>query len=618
MNTVKENNLQFFRNKAIEIIKKESRFLKNNEQFKKDNAMIRKTKRFLNDKGVEVCPSDKTNRFVVTNSASLLERTESILTDTSNYQKVDSNTIQKIENQANAIIRKTCSQTYSKSDFEKLLATGSQPATFYVTVKDHKSTNDNNEYPLRPIASSIDTPTCKIDWLVTKILSQLIQFVHTNVKNSKSVIDDLKSIEFNQNCPSTFISLDVNNLYPSIPIKHGIEIVSNFLTQHWNDINTFSLSHDNVLNCLKFVSYNHYIKYNSITYRQIRGCPMGARFSPPFAIIYLYHIEQAALEILATDHQVTPQYHATYIDDIILGPFNEGNPQIIDTISNVFNSISEDIKFTVEVPREDYLNFLDVSIALQDNRLRYKWYVKNMHSGISLNKDSWVPKHVKTNYVRNSKKYVVEKCSDQETRNEALCSLNRRFKQNGFTNRDISCKPNNRNEVKGNYLPFKINFISDSCNRKLNKLIKQCNLPVKLVSKPGPTLANILKNKMKSPKHTDCRLCNLLPNNLSCNDRFVVYKFTCNLCNEMYIGQTNRPFFKRFNEHKRDMVNKNKRNALYEHAIKVHSFNDMTISHFDVDVIDKNQNAVDCRLTEARLIKTLKPTINRKNELPNF
>ena len=40
MNTEKENYLQFFRNKALEIIKKESRFLKNNERFKKDNAMI--------------------------------------------------------------------------------------------------------------------------------------------------------------------------------------------------------------------------------------------------------------------------------------------------------------------------------------------------------------------------------------------------------------------------------------------------------------------------------------------------------------------------------------------------------------------------------------------------
>ena len=66
------------------------------------------------------------------------------------------------------------------------------------------------------------------------------------------------------------------------------------------------------------------------------------------------------------------------------------------------------------------------------------------------------------------------------------------------------------------------------------------------------------------------------------------------------------------------MVNKNKRNALYEHAIKMHNFNEMTISHFDVNIIDKSQNSVDCRLTEARLIKTLRPTINRKNELPCF
>ena len=66
------------------------------------------------------------------------------------------------------------------------------------------------------------------------------------------------------------------------------------------------------------------------------------------------------------------------------------------------------------------------------------------------------------------------------------------------------------------------------------------------------------------------------------------------------------------------MANKNIRNALYEHAIKTHNLENMTISHFDVDIIEQSQNAVDCRLAEARLIKTLRPSLNRKNELPNF
>ena len=167
-------------------------------------------------------------------------------------------------------------------------------------------------------------------------------------------------------------------------------------------------------------------------------------------------------------------------------------------------------------------------------------------------------------------------------------------------------------------IPCKINFVSDSCKCKLNKLIKQCELPIKLVNKLGPTLKTVINKKQNKPKHHNCDLCKLLPKNHSCLDRFVVYKFTCNLCNGLYIGQTNRPFHKRYSEHKRDLSNKNTRNALYEHGTKTHDFPDIGIHHFDIDFIDKSSNAVDCRLAEAHFIKTLKPAINRKHELPNF
>ena len=159
--------------------------------------------------------------------------------------------------------------------------------------------------------------------------------------------------------------------------------------------------------------------------------------------------------------------------------------------------MSSDIKFIVETPRENFLNFLDVSIGLNNNQLEYKWYTKDMHSGISLNKQSWLPHHIKTNYITNSKKTVTERCSDQNYHTEAIAKLHRRFKNNGFTNRDIAVRPKNKNRSNDNHVTFKINFVSDTCNRKLNKLIKECDLPIKLVNKPGPTLAKILNNKNK-------------------------------------------------------------------------------------------------------------------------
>ena len=235
--------------------------------------------------------------------------------------------------------------------------------------------------------------------------------------------------------------------------------------------------------------------------------------------------------------------------------------------------------------------------------------------------NSWVPHHVKSNYIKNSHKTVLDKCSDQIKTKESMVILNKRFKLNGFTNQDtsVNTKTKINNYINKNYMPFKINYISDVCNRKLNKLIKQCDLPIKLVSNPGKNLVNILTNKNRnSKKHNDCELCTRLPNNIYCNDRFLVYKFSCNLCKEIYIGQTNRPFVKRFNEHRRDLINKNIKNALYEHVIKTHNLEDITIALFKIDILEINKNAIDCRLAEARLIKALKPTINRKNELPDF
>ena len=73
-----------------------------------------------------------------------------------------------------------------------------------------------------------------------------------------------------------------------------------------------------------------------------------------------------------------------------------------------------------------------------------------MHSGISLNKQSWLPHHIKTNYINNSKKAVAERCFDQNYQTEAMAKLHRRFKNNGFKNRDIVVRPKNNNRSNNN------------------------------------------------------------------------------------------------------------------------------------------------------------------------
>ena len=90
---------------------------------------------------------------------------------------------------------------------------------------------------------------------------------------------------------------------------------------------------------------------------------------------------------------------------------------------------------TLEVPEIGKpLNFSDLSIYVDQTGISYTWYSKDCHSQNTLKPDSWVPKHVKINFLSNSVREVAKKCSNKEMKDRALNKLNERFKVNGYKN----------------------------------------------------------------------------------------------------------------------------------------------------------------------------------------
>ena len=120
-----------------------------------------------------------------------------------------------------------------------------------------------------------------------------------------------------------------------------------------------------------------------------------------------------------------------YIDDVILGPVKRS--PMIGKILQIFNSVNEDIKFTLESPDVGKpLNFLDISIKIINFGIEYSWFTKPSHSNNSLRQDSWVPQHVKTNYVKNAIANVNQRCSKETLQHKCLQKLNERFHKNVF------------------------------------------------------------------------------------------------------------------------------------------------------------------------------------------
>ena len=161
---------------------------------------------------------------------------------------------------------------------------------------------------------------------------------------------------------------------------------------------------------------------------------------------------------------------------------------------------------------------------------------------------------------------------------------------------------------------LQLDFINDSCNRKINKIIDKYDFEIKLASKPAKQLKHCFNKRPPCQKHDNCEVCLSLPDTICCDDKFLVYKFTCKYCQNFYIGETCRPFQMLYLEHKKSLNSKNNISALTEHATRSHSDVGVTIADFDLDIVKKCNSPLDTRLSEAIAIDRLRPQLNRRHE----
>ena len=168
---------------------------------------------------------------------------------------------------------------------------------------------------------------------------------------------------------------------------------------------------------------------------------MGTHFAPPFAVIFMDYIENIALSTLEAKN-IKPFFYKRYIDDILLGPFPK-RMDVFDEILEAFNQVHEKIKFTIEIPSKA-LNFLDMSLWIEDNVVRYKYYSKEIRSDNCLNKSSWVPCQIKKNFVNNYINTAKKRCSSDLDKKEAEGKIKLRLKKNGYTDNDFNRYCNTR------------------------------------------------------------------------------------------------------------------------------------------------------------------------------
>jgi len=325
---------------------------------------------------------------------------------------------------------------------------------------------------------------------------------------------------------------------------------------------------------------------------------MGSPLSPVVADLVMQRLECTVISSL----NIRPTFYYRYVDDIIL----LAPPHYLSVLLDTFNSFHPRLSFTMEVGG-DILNFLDLTLIRENDRLISNWYTKPTFSGRFLNFFSQHPlAHKKGTIISLIDRVLL--LSHPMFHNENLDFVVKVLLENGYPlhlifstiRRRLYYRLNHGSEGhrkdEPNTIPFfTIPFVSSIAGKFLKyfKNISFVNLAF--------TCCNKLNNFIRVHKDN-------LP---SLSRPNVVYKIDCSNCEASYVGQTKRTLCTRVSEHRGHIRrNSTQPSVITDHRIVTnHDFN-----WTDVKVLDVEKNYKKRLISEMIHIKLQKHGLNSQND----
>ena len=215
---------------------------------------------------------------------------------------------------------------------------------FYGIPKLHKP----GDWKLRPIVPSFSWVTHQLSVWVSSTLNAVVKDLSTCVTSTISLVRSIESKRFPSDCEIG--TVDVTALYPSIPIRKGVQIVSNVLRQS----SRFSPSTVSVLAvCMLLILQFNIFTYEGQHHHQIKGTAMGSSFAPAFANLFMYGIE---FQLASSWRHLF--FYKRYIDDIFFVVQRGFSQLFVRLLNRLMEGI---IVFTSDIGR-DSVPFLDLVI----------------------------------------------------------------------------------------------------------------------------------------------------------------------------------------------------------------------------------------------------------------
>ncbi|XP_075157554.1 uncharacterized protein LOC142230815 [Haematobia irritans] len=276
------------------------------------------------NKDLLILTADKGGKTVAMYKDDYEIKMKNILRDICTYRRLKRDPTSTLQTKNNKLVEKLFRMNIIDTNEKlKLICKTANAPRIYGLPKIHKE-----GVPVRPICSSINSPSYELSKYIVNILKNLTKDSKYNVKDAIEFKNKTSNIKIEDN--ETMISFDVVSLFPSIPVNLAIKIIK----EKWDEIKDYTkIPMDIFIEMLTFcIKDSRYFVYDDKVYEQRKGMPMGSPASPIIADI-------ATLSAL--------------------------------------NAFDRQIQFTMETEEDNKLPYLDTIILKHRNGIKINWSSRN-------------------------------------------------------------------------------------------------------------------------------------------------------------------------------------------------------------------------------------------------
>ena len=575
------------------------------------------------DKNIVIRPFDKGVGFFLIYKQDYIDRTILLLSDTTTYEVVEqvdaaNKTIAEITEWANKF-KKEKGMTNKIIEWVIPDINKQKPGNIYLNFKAHKPP----EFPGRLITTGCNSYIENLSAITAFELKKVdIPYNLIDTPHFLRKIDELNKTSKLVGKNIIHVSVDIENMFPNIPVEFGIQECNKHLDKRVNPI----FSTECISNAIEITLTNNIATFNNVTYRQKKGTAMGPKNACDYADVAMNYIDQAVHgnNPLCEGPRIIPIFWGRFRDDIYM-PWVESLEEL-SLFENWINSIHPSLKFTFKRSIEG-VEFLDLFVYTSNNRIHTKMYSKQSDTHSYLVPNSChkyhiiknIPFNIARRILQNNsetcnyeidkeiyKKYLLDRGYNEDLIHESFTKVENMDRKMLYTkkgnNSKHGCVPlviNNNPELppmskiinKHKYLlgldnrlksilPMENIFVSYRSPKNIKDLLissklKNCN-----------TLQQNAAANTGCYKCKKCYLCKWylretksftsfhtnqvfqIKSNITCSSKNIIYLIDCETHERSYVGYTTNDMKTRFSGNKSHLKNKRCTCEIVTHLIK--------------------------------------------------